>query len=160
MKRRSKISHHPLLCWDIASQAVYRRKHLYEITEFEKAHKHFKWNFDLPSMKERDFESIVLTDVNELIIWISPGFKSMTGYTRAFAIGRNPSFLQGKDTDKKAKQKIRSAIEQLEPIEGTLVNYRKDGTPYYCHLDILPLFSPAGELVNFIAFEQEVNTLT
>ena len=160
MKGRSKISHHPLLCWDIASQAVYRRTNFYDITEFEKAHKHFKWNFDLPLMKERVFESIILTDVNERIIWTSPGFKSMTGYARAFAVGRKPGFLQGKDTDRTAKQKIRSAIEQSKPIDGTLVNYRKDGTPYYCHVDIRPLFSPAGHLVNFIAVEQEVNTLT
>lgn len=159
MKRRSKISHHPLLCWDIASQALYRSKNFYDITEFEKAYRRFKWNFELPSMKERIFDSIVLTDINERIVWTSPGFKSMTGYSQTFAIGKKPNFLQGKNTDENVKNKIRSAIDQRMPVEGTLVNYRRNGTPYHCYVNIIPLLSPSGDLENFVAFEQEVNTL-
>src|ERR1041384_1970455 len=107
--QHKEFSHHPLLCWDVASDAFFRRTNFKEIAEFKKAHQSNRWNFEIPDINERDFEAIVLTDPLEKILWGSSGFKTMTGYDVKFATGKQPSFLQGTDTDARVKSLVRSA---------------------------------------------------
>lgn len=40
-------------------------------------------------------------------------------------------FLQGEGTDPKEVAKIRAAIRTGDPVSVRLLNYRKDGTPFW-----------------------------
>ena len=100
--------------------------------------------------------AIIVTDAAEKIDWVNRGFSKMTGYSSKEAIGRRPGFLQGKETSLKDLEHIRENISKQKPFEGTLLNYRKNGEPYYCHIHIHPLFNRQLELINFLAIEKEV----
>lgn len=115
-----------------------------------------QWRFQFPQVEYNDFDAIVVTDTAGHIIWTSSGFRSMTLYSPKEAVDKKPSFPLEKNSSDKSKQKIRKAIRQLNPISVSLINYRKDGTEYNCHIDIRPLFSHDGQLINFIAFEKEI----
>ena len=99
--------------------------------------------------------AIIVTDPTEKIDWVNRGFSKMTGYNSKEAIGRQPNFLQGKETSLKDVRHFRENISRQKPFEGTLLNYRKNGEPYYCHVVIHPLFNQKLELVNFLAIEKE-----
>jgi PAS domain S-box-containing protein len=117
------------------------------------------WNFDLNKVKrflqDRN-NTIVVTCEKEKIEWVSKGFTRMTGYNSQEAIGQFPKFLQGSETTKEAKQAIRGKINIEEKYSGKIVNYRKNGELYLCKVDILPVYDKENSLVNFIAFEHEV----
>ncbi len=117
------------------------------------------WNFDLNKIKrflqDRN-NTIVVTCKKEKIEWVSKGFTRMTGYGSDEAIGQFPKFLQGAETATEAKKAIRNKITIKEKYSGKIVNYRKNGELYLCKVDILPVYDKENSLVNFIAFEHEV----
>ncbi|CAM9503741.1 unnamed protein product [Scytosiphon promiscuus] len=60
-------------------------------------------------------QNFVITDPtlpDNPIVFASQGFLELTGYTLDQVLGRNCRFLQGPDTDPKAVEKIRKAIEK------------------------------------------------
>jgi len=101
-------------------------------------------------------QAVVITDVNQLIQYVNESFEKMTGYVSEEAVGRRPSFLQGQATSLATRQRMRDAIGKRKPINGRLINYRKDQTPYVCHVKIRPILNRQKEVVNFIAFEEEL----
>ena len=130
-----------------------------EYTVFESFAQSKNWNFDLNKIKrflqDRN-NTIVVTCEKEKIELVSKGFTRMTGYCPDEAVGQFPRFLQGPETATEAKRAIRNKITVAEKYSGKIVNYRKNGEEYLCKVDILPIYDKSNSLVNFIAFEHEV----
>ncbi len=99
--------------------------------------------------------AIILTDANRHIQWVNEGFTTITGYTMMEVIGKKPSILQGKETEKEVILRIRDHLEAPYPVsfKEEITNYRKNGEAYFCRLVVHPIFNAEQELVNFIAFE-------
>jgi PAS domain S-box-containing protein len=117
------------------------------------------WFIDLNKIKrflQNRKNTIVITCEKEKIEWISKGFTRMTGYEFEEAVGKLPKFLQGKDTSPETRGVIRERLTNREKFSGEVINYRKNGECYICKVDILPIFNKKNELVNFVAFEHEV----
>jgi len=74
------------------------------------------------------------------IVFVNEAFERRTGYTRQEALGRSPRFLQGPRTQRERLDQVRSALEQWQPVRVDLVNYRKDGEPFWVDLDISPVW--------------------
>ncbi|MEO9512247.1 MAG: PAS domain-containing protein [Flavobacteriaceae bacterium] len=100
--------------------------------------------------------TIVVTDTNLNIVYASQNIYQMNGYMPKEIMGKKPKMFQGEATCKETTKQISLAIQRNEPFEVTLLNYRKDGTPYNCWIKGAPVFSNKGNLVNFIAIEKEV----
>jgi hypothetical protein len=62
-------------------------------------------------------------------------------------------FLQGEGTDKKEVAKLRQAIKAGEPISVRLLNYRKDGTPFWNLLTMTPIKTPDGKVSKFVGVQ-------
>ncbi|WP_096200440.1 GGDEF domain-containing protein [Bacillus sp. FJAT-45350] len=104
-------------------------------------------------------EGMIITDPNQVdnpVIYMNPGFTKLTKYTREEVIGKNCRFLRGKDTDSQAMEDIRIAIKNKEPITTELLNYKKDGTPFWNELKIRPIFDDYGELLYFVGIQTDV----
>nr|AML79126.1 putative LOV domain-containing protein [Strobilanthes dyeriana] len=84
------------------------------------------------------------------IMYASAGFFKMTGYTSREVVGRNCRFLQGKDTDPEDVAKIREALEKGTNYCGRLLNYKKDGTPFWNLLTIAPIKDETGKVLKYI----------
>lgn len=85
------------------------------------------------------------------IIYASPGFMKTTGYAEQEIVGRNCRFLQGAETDKATVANIRKSLADERAIETRILNYRKDGTPLWFHLEIQPVLNPdTGKLAFFV----------
>ena len=102
-------------------------------------------------------DTIIITDKEGLTTWVNKGFEALTGYSFDEALGIKPGdLLQGKDTDQKEKQRISESLQQSHSIQTELLNYHKDGTPYWIDMIITPIFDAQGNTVNFIAVERDV----
>jgi phototropin len=69
-------------------------------------------------------------------------------------------FLQGEGTDPKEVAKIRAAIKAGEPISVRLLNYRKDGTPFWNLLTMTPIKTPDGKVSKFVGVQVDVTSKT
>lgn len=108
---------------------------------------------DIITTEERQ-KSCVITDPNQIdnpLVYVTPEFERQTGYSRDEVLGKNCRFLQGPDTDPVTIGKIRNAVDRMVPIEVEILNYRKNGAPYWNKLSIRPVFSEVGKLKSFVA---------
>nr|AML78256.1 putative LOV domain-containing protein [Oenothera gaura] len=94
------------------------------------------------------------------IMYASAGFFKMTGYTSKEVIGRNCRFMQGADTDPEDVSKIREALQEGKSYCGRLLNYKKDGTPFWNLLTISPIKDDEGKVLKFIGMQVEVSKHT
>ena len=114
----------------------------------------WKPNFDLKKVLQ-PLTAVIVTDTTQTIEWVSSYFTKMTGYLSEDTLGNKPRFLQGEQTSEEDRLKIRKNLSALKRFKGQLINYRKDGEPYLCKVEILPVFNTSGKHVNFIAFETD-----
>ncbi|XP_042036895.1 phototropin-2-like isoform X2 [Salvia splendens] len=94
------------------------------------------------------------------IMYASSGFFTMTGYSSKEVIGKNCRFLQGPDTDQNEVAKIRDAARNGTSYCGRLLNYKKDGTPFWNLLTITPIKDDKGKTIKFIGMQVEVSKYT
>jgi PAS domain S-box-containing protein len=120
---------------------------------------------DLVRLKDRALsasaEGITIADARaegQPLIYANEGFERLTGYSRDYAVGRNCRFLQGPATDPQARETIRRAVRAGEPCTVEILNYRKDGSPFWNRLAITPVRNDVGEVTHFIGIQSDVTT--
>ena len=127
--------------------------------------------FDVTAAKERERDlrrlslvaasadsAAIVADRNGHIEWVNPAFERLTGHAMAEVIGKKPgNLLQGKDTDPATVAHMRQCVARGEGFAVEIVNYAKDGRPYWLDLEVRPARDPiTGELTNFIAIERDI----
>lgn len=93
------------------------------------------------------------------LIYINEGFERLTGYSREDALGKNCRFLQGEKTDEKAVEEIRQAIRKGESCTVELLNYKKDGSPFWNRLSITPLINSDKEVTHYVGIQSDITEL-
>jgi len=114
---------------------------------------------DMASTLERIQESFVITDPSlpdHPIVFASDGFLSFTGYTREEILGRNCRFLQGKDTDQNSVKAIRDAIDAGSEVTVRLLNYTKNGRPFWNMFTLAPVRDDEGKVRFFAGVQVDV----
>ncbi|KAI5437608.1 protein TWIN LOV 1 isoform X1 [Lathyrus oleraceus] len=88
------------------------------------------------------------------IVFASHAFLKMTGFTRDEVVGRSGAMFQGPATCRRAVMEIREAVREEREVQVVLVNYRKNGTPFWVLLNVSPVFSAnRGAVVHFVAVQ-------
>lgn len=101
--------------------------------------------------------SVIIAGPDRLIQYVNPGFTKLTGYSLKESIGKKPGdLLQGEGTSSETVQRIRSKLEAKEAFYEEILNYSKDGDPYWISLAINPVFDENGELKNFVSIQANV----
>jgi diguanylate cyclase (GGDEF)-like protein/PAS domain S-box-containing protein len=88
--------------------------------------------------------------------YVNPAFEKITGYTAAEALGRNPGFLLGPDTDQQGMQEIRLAAREQREARAVLRNYRKDGSLFWAEFYMAPVRGESGEVTHFVGVINDV----
>lgn len=104
-------------------------------------------------------EGITIADArlpDQPLIYCNEGFERLTGYSRAEAMGRNCRFLQGPNTDADAIGTIRNSVEEKRQSVVEILNYRKDGKPFWNRLSITPVYDNDGDVTHFIGVQSDV----
>jgi len=90
------------------------------------------------------------------LVYVNPAFERTTGYRWQDAVGRNCRFLQSPDTDPAAVQQVRDLLREQAHGVVTMLNLRKDGTPFWNELTLAPVYDRAGELTHFVGIQSDV----
>ncbi|MBL0157175.1 MAG: PAS domain S-box protein [Bryobacterales bacterium] len=102
---------------------------------------------------------VIITDARRPdgpIIYCNPAFERITGYQAAEVMGHNCRFLQGPGTDPAAMAQLRQAIADGVDVSVKLLNYRKDGTPFYNRLRVSPVRDSDGGVTHFIGIQEDI----
>nr|AML78035.1 putative LOV domain-containing protein [Cathaya argyrophylla] len=108
-------------------------------------------------------QTFVVTDATKPdypIVYASAGFFNMTGYSPKEVIGRNCRFLQGAGTASTEVSRIRETVATGQSYCGRLLNYKKDGQPFWNLLTITPIKDGSGKVIKFIGMQVEVSKYT
>lgn len=93
------------------------------------------------------------------IVYASEEFYRTTRYSRDDVLGRNCRFLQGPKTNRKTIARIKSAVKAGQESCETVLNYKRDGTPFMNLLLTAPLYDNRGSVRYFIGAQVDVSGL-
>lgn len=119
-------------------------------------------NRALLDLVEATNDAILITSASELdrpgprIIYANAAFCKISGYAKDEVIGKTPRILQGPGTSKQALGRIAESLRAGRECQEELLNYSRDGTPYWLDIHIVPLRDDTGTIRYFGAIERDV----
>lgn len=118
-----------------------------------------KQQFHLLSLVANETDnSVVITDAQGRVEYINAGFTKLTGYSFEEVKGRKPGdVLQGPHTNRETIERIRLNLQKREPFYEEILNYTKNGEPYWISLAINPVFGKNGQLERFVSIQANIN---
>ncbi|WP_234736801.1 PAS domain-containing protein [Tellurirhabdus bombi] len=163
-KTLTELRSFPVACMEIFMlEQAQLRKAQQEARVLQQLASAFKWKVRRNySEALKEGRTLVVTDAAKRILWTNHRFLTMTGYTIQEAIGQTPNFLQGIETDsttvRRLSEKLRKSAKspRAYSVQETLLNYRKNGEPYWCEIRIDPLVNHDGQLTHYMAVEREI----
>ena len=90
------------------------------------------------------------------ITFANPAVLTQTGYSQQDLEGQTPRLFQGPATSRAERSRIAKALRNGEPVTAELVNYRKNGEPYWIELNITPVRDEQGAVVNFVSIQRDI----
>ena len=132
---------------------------VHDITERKREEQHLRL---LGSVIQNTQDAIVITEAEPKdepgprILFTNPSFTRQTGYGAEEVKGLTPRILQGPGTDRAELDRIRKALDQWEPVECELVNYTKDGKPFWVSFSIFPVADTTGWFTNWVSVQRDV----
>ncbi len=90
------------------------------------------------------------------IVFVNDAFERHTGYSRGDVLGRSPRLLQGPNTARGELDRIRAALTEARPVRAELINYKKDGSPFWLELEIVPVDYLNRGLTHWVSVARDV----
>jgi PAS domain S-box-containing protein len=102
-------------------------------------------------------QGVVITDSDGLILFANEALETLTGYSEAEILGKTCQFLQGPDTNIQVQETIRQAVKNNAVFSGEILNYRKDGTPFWNDMVISPVQdNDSGRVTHYIGITRDI----
>ena len=138
----------PLVCWD------FQKEYVSEIARFKKFESNWETEVNFFEISKSQNKEMIITDKNFKIVFATHSISKMNGYHPNEMIGNSPSMLQGENTSKSTKSAIKKALISQQPFKEVILNYKKNGKPYWCEIEAYPMFDKNGAFLNYIALEK------
>ncbi len=113
------------------------------------------WEYVVQNLKS----SVTIADARKPdfpLVFVNGHFTDLTGYTREEAVGYNCRFLQGEDTSPETVQAFRDALAKQESVTLEILNYRKNGSPFWNEVNLDPIFDQNGECHYFVGIQFDI----
>jgi len=104
-------------------------------------------------------EGVLIADHDGRTQYCNAAFTQITGYSLEEMRGRNCNLLQGPATDPRVNNDIAQALAVGEVFRGEILNYRKDGRPFWNALSIVPIRNEVGQITHFVGTQRDITTL-
>jgi len=110
----------------------------------------------LATAVEQAHDSVVITDLHDVIEYVNPAFERLTGYSVSELQGATPKLLQSGEHDRAFYAELRRTLEAGEVWHGHFVNRRKDGSHYREEATISPVRDEEGRVSGYVAVKKDV----
>lgn len=101
--------------------------------------------------------AILVTDKNGKTTWCNNAFTEVTGYSPEEMESTAPGeILYGPLSDVEAIHHMEERIQRGKAFHCELINYKKNGVPFWARIDANPLVNENGELISYISFVTDI----
>lgn len=90
------------------------------------------------------------------IMYVNQAFMEMSGYDEAEVQKKGFGIFVGEETDRTEVQRIANAFRDYESVKSELIFYRKNGTPYWVGISIVPLKDKNGKTTHFVSIQRDI----
>ncbi|TCP58417.1 PAS domain S-box-containing protein [Rhodovulum bhavnagarense] len=100
---------------------------------------------------------VIVSDVTGRITYVNPAFEAQTGHQLQEVLGQYPGeLLRGRETDPHDAARVEAAIAAREPATVEILNYRKDGTPFWTEMRLQPLTDAEGRHEGYMSVQTDI----
>ena len=111
----------------------------------------------LAQVARQTSNSVIITDAQCRILWVNGAFETLTGYRLDDVSGQKPGdVLQGPDTNRDTVARMHHALERRESFDLDLLNYRKDGQPFWVRIICSPIDPDQYPQGGFVAVQIDI----
>lgn len=112
----------------------------------------------LSAVASQTTNAVIITDIKGKTEWVNHGFTRLTGYQPSEIYGQKPGdLLQGINTDPATVATMGDALANQQGFETEVINYTRDGEPYWVRIYCNPLNDENGAVQGFIAIESNID---
>lgn len=115
---------------------------------------------DLHSMAiEQSFDTIIITDTNDSILYVNPMFETVTGYSREQAIGRPIKSFNGHPEREPFHDSIFKKLATCDTWSGRMTSKKIDGTLFEEDVTVSPIKNENGDTVSWIWVRRDLSEI-
>lgn len=106
---------------------------------------------------EQSSELVMVTDEKANIEYVNPAFEQVTGYSQEELIGKNPRIFNSGVQDAYFYHQLWDNLIQKNNFTAIFVNKKKDGSNYYEHKQITPVFDAEGKIIQYLSLGKDIS---
>lgn len=99
-----------------------------------------------------------ITDLNEIIIDVSEAFCTVSGYSKEELIGQSHNLIRHPDMSAEVYTKLCETIVTNQSWNGEFKNKAKDGTTYWIHAHISPLYDKHHQKIGYTEIGEDITS--
>ncbi len=101
--------------------------------------------------------SILITDLDNRIVWLNQAFVLLSGYSAPEILGRTPALLDAERSVRSSYRALwQSTLGRTDAWRGELVNRHKDGSVYITDETVSALTDGSGRITHFVALQHDI----
>ncbi|MEP3480481.1 MAG: PAS domain-containing protein [Fuerstiella sp.] len=140
---------------DVTAREHNSRERLRLSLELEENAKHLE---TLALVAQHTSNAVIIADADGKAEWVNDGFTRATGYGLDDVRGsRLDGMLRGPKTSQETLDNVSSCVERQIPFSGEIINYTKQGKPFWAGLQINPVTDDSGQVHRFVEILTNIN---
>jgi len=96
------------------------------------------------------------TNIKGIITFASQAFIDISGYSKEELLGKPHNIVRHPDVSPHVFKKMWDTIQSKEAWRGDVQNRHKNGSTYYVHANIFPLFDDVGNIIEYMAVRENI----
>jgi diguanylate cyclase (GGDEF)-like protein/PAS domain S-box-containing protein len=105
---------------------------------------------------EQSPTAVMITNLEPSIEYVNPCFTTVTGYSQAEALGRNPNFLQSEQMHREVYAQLWGQLARGESWTGVLMNRRKSGEFFWVDSHVVPVKNEDGHVTHYLSIQTDI----
>jgi sigma-B regulation protein RsbU (phosphoserine phosphatase) len=113
----------------------------------------------LSNVVEATADAVIVTDRDGRIEYVNPAFETVSGYSRADVLGRDPSILKSGAHTREYYAGLWRTLVDGQVFRGTFVNRKKSGELFFTEQTITPVRGAGGGVAHVVSVGKDVTQL-
>lgn len=105
---------------------------------------------------DSSFTVVDMQKDHQPLVYINSHFLNLTGYSRDEVMNKNCRFLQGKITQPKVREALKTSLVKGVASYHDLINFKKNGEPFWNRLCLFPVHHEVIGLKYFVGIQLDV----
>ncbi|MET3131197.1 PAS domain S-box-containing protein [Oxalobacteraceae bacterium GrIS 1.11] len=105
---------------------------------------------------EQSSHGIIITDIHARIEYVNLAFSTITGYSSAEVLGRNPHLLHSGQTPPATYLDLWATLRRGEIWQGEFLNRRKNGEEFIESARISPVRQADGRITHYLGIKEDI----